>query len=145
MAKFHVAEWISASPEHTFEFMSDLRNVPKWVPGVIRVDHISGKRISKGTRFFETRVFRGRESGTEMEVVVYEPPFRYSTAFTEGGYSAQFDYTLTNEGEITRVRLVCIVNGHGIRKIMEPLVALAMKRRDKYQLTRLKMAIESLG
>ena len=144
MSKFHVDELINASPEHIFEFISDLRNVPKWVPGVIRVDHIMGKRISKGTRFFETRVFRGRESKTEMEVIAYEPPFRYSTAFTEGGYTAQFNYTLTSEKKSTRVFLVCVVNGHGVRKIMEPLVSFAMKRRDKYQLTRLKMAIESL-
>ena len=46
MSKFHIDELINASPEHTFEFISDLRNVPKWVPGVIRVDHIMGKRIS---------------------------------------------------------------------------------------------------
>ena len=98
--------------------------------------------VSVGTRFRETRVAGGGEGQAEMEVTAYEPPHRYATAFTVGGYEAAYNYLLNAEDSGTRVELEFVLGGRGLRRLMVPIVGWVMKRHDKDQLASLKVAIE---
>ena len=142
MAGFKASERIDRSPEEVFSYASDLGNAASWLPAVTQVDKITEGPLSVGTRFREKRTVGERRGHIEMEVTAYDPPRRYSTAFAQGGYKATYNYTFRAEDSGTRVDLVCMVSGRGLKKLMVPIVAMAMRRWDKKQLASLKEAIE---
>lgn len=142
MASYRVSKQIDRSPEEVFEYISNHNNTPRWLPNVTRVDKITEGPVSIGTRFREARSTSGREGRVEIEVIEYDPPHRYSTAFNQGGYAATSHYTLKAENSGARVDLVFVLHGRGLKALLTPVVVFAMKRHDKYQLADLKEAIE---
>ena len=145
MAGFRAREQIDRPPEEVFEYVTSLDNAPTWLPAVTRVEVITDGPVSVGTRFRETRVARGREGQAEMEVTAYDPPHRYSTVFADGDYEANYHYSFKAEDSGTQVELECVVGGRGLKKLMVPIVAWAMKRQDENQLKSLKAAMEGDG
>ena len=145
MAGFRASERIDRAPEEVFEYATSFDNLPRWMSAVTRVELITEGPVSAGTRFRETRVARGIEGHAEMEVTEYDPPHRFSTVFSDGGYQATYHYSFKADESGTQAELECVVGGRGLKQLMVPIVAWSMKRQDQSQLRSLKAAMEGDG
>ena len=71
MRPITVERFIRASPRRVFETVADIREFSKALPHVVKVDFLSEKKTGVGARFRETRLMKGKESVTELEVTEY--------------------------------------------------------------------------
>lgn len=142
MAAFHASEWIAASPEIIFAFISDVTNFPAVLPSVQHAEKLTEGSVGLGTRFRETRLMNGREATAEIEVTTYQPPHRYAATSTQHGITATYHYSFKAEEEGTRVDLQAEISADGLRKLMLPIVMQVMKKEDGDHLVYLKQAVE---
>jgi len=143
MARYELSEKICRAPEDVFRFVADVRNAPKWVPGIKRIDVITDGPVGLGSKLREIRQVRQRTGSVEMEVTEFEPHERYGVSFMMGSYSASYQYRFLPEGTGTHAEFTCYVTANGLRRVLAPLIAMAMKRQDSGQMKMLKREIEN--
>ncbi len=71
MTQATVTKIIAAPLGQVFETIADIENFKRAIPHIIRVEFLSESRTGIGTRFRETRLIKGKESTTELEVTEY--------------------------------------------------------------------------
>ena len=142
MAGFEIKETIKFPPDVVFEYVSNLDNTTKWLPGVMQVDKLTDGPVSVGTRYRETRQVADRKGHVDMEVTGFDPPRRFATSFDQGGYDTTYSYSFAADGSGTKVTLVCELEGRGWKNMIAPLAAKSMQRFDKRLLKSLKAAME---
>jgi hypothetical protein len=71
MSTIKISRQIQAPVNEVFRTISDIRNFSKAVPEIIDVEFLSETKSGVGTRFRETREFKGREAATELEVTEF--------------------------------------------------------------------------
>lgn len=71
MSTIKISRQIQAPVNEVFQTISDIRNFSKSVPEIIDVEFLSETKSGVGTRFRETREFKGREAATELEVTEF--------------------------------------------------------------------------
>ena len=145
MAGFKKTERIGRPQQDVFAYISDLDNVPRWLPGVIEVEKLTDGPVAVGTRYRETRQAAERKGYVEMEVTAFDPPRTFATSFDQGGYETTYRYILEADGKGTNVTLECAVEADGWKILLAPFTARAMERFDKRLLKSLKAAIEGPG
>ncbi len=62
---------IDAPLESVFAAVSDIRNLPRVVPDIVKIEVLGDTDSGVGTRFRETRLMKGRETVTELEVTEF--------------------------------------------------------------------------
>lgn len=143
MAGFTLTEWIAASPQNVFDFMTDPENAPQVVSNVVRSEKITDGPMGVGSKTLETRLTNGKESSMELEVVTWEPPYRYAASGSESGVTVIYHYELKTEGEGTRVDMEADVTSGILMKLMLPMVVKQLQKQDGDHLQTLKAVIES--
>ena len=76
MASTVVTRDIAAPLPLVFQTVADITRFSQAVPRIQRVEFLTESKTGVGTRFRETRLFRGREATTELEVTEYVPDER---------------------------------------------------------------------
>lgn len=71
MAATTVIRTINAPLDLVFQTVADIRNFSKAVPHIVNAEFLSDVESGVGTRFRETRLMRGKEATTELEVTEY--------------------------------------------------------------------------
>ena len=71
MASVTVSQSIDAPIEVVFNTIADINQFSQAVPRIVKVKIVSDVKSGVGTRFRETRVMKGREATTELEVTEY--------------------------------------------------------------------------
>lgn len=71
MSTIKTTRHIQAPVEEVFRTVSDIRNFSKAVPEIVDVEFLSETKSGVGTRFRETREFRGKKMATDLEVTEY--------------------------------------------------------------------------
>ena len=142
MPGFEMSEFILRSPQEVFDFISASENAPTVVPSVTSMVKLTEGPVRVGTRFRETRLMKGEEHQTELEIVEYEPVQKYAMKNETDGIETIYQYTFRPEEDGTRVDLVCEVKGSGAKKLIVPVVVSVLKKEDGDHLQRLKQALE---
>lgn len=114
--QFQITHTLPASPERAFQGLTNLENAHAWMPGLIRVERLSGTDAGVGSRWRETRKMYGTEATEEFEVIAFEPPSRFwlrvdGSKGSSGSGIYTFDYRLSAEGGGTRVVLDASIGG----------------------------------
>ncbi|MFI1976578.1 SRPBCC family protein [Streptomyces wedmorensis] len=89
---------VAASPGRVWEAITDLRDMPRVLSGVERVEVLTEGGFGVGTRWRETRRMLGKEATEEMTVTVCEAPDRYVTVADSHGMHYVSELTLTSDG-----------------------------------------------
>ncbi|MFB7867772.1 SRPBCC family protein [Streptomyces sp. NPDC056069] len=89
---------VNASPGRVWESITDLRDMPRVLSGVEKVEVLTEGGFAVGTRWRETRRMMGREATEEMTVTVCEPPERYVTVADSHGMHYVSEITLVPDG-----------------------------------------------
>lgn len=145
MAGFSATAWINASPQQVYDFMLEPTNVSKVMPNITRYEKLTDGPVRVGTRYRETRLIRGQEATSEIEVTAFEPSHRYAATSIHSGITTTYDYRFAPENDGTRVDLTAEVSGAGIKKLIVPVVVGIIKKEDGDHLMQLKTAVEESG
>jgi carbon monoxide dehydrogenase subunit G len=66
-----VSKTVDAPIEFVFQTISNIENYSKAVSHITNIEFLSETKTGVGTRFRETRLMRGKEASTELEVKEY--------------------------------------------------------------------------
>ena len=143
MSGFSTSETINRPIELVFDHLTDLNNFKNWMPGILEIKINPNDKITKGTKYIETRRFKNRDGDVQMEILDFSAPYQFVTGFNTGGTLCRYEYHLKKESSKTIVNLTCKVQVLGFKKIWQPLIAWAIKLQDKNQLKALKSHIEN--
>ena len=125
MTRTRIARTIDAPVEVVFEAVADASNFSKAVPDIARVEFLGESRVGVGTRFRETRVMRGREASTALEVTEYVRNERVRLVADAGGTVWDSLFTVVGVGEGgRRTRLELVMEARPYRLMARLLVPL---------------------
>ena len=124
MTRTRTSRTIDAPVEAVFEAVADIANFSKAVPHIARVEFLTERRVGVGTRFRETRLMRGREATTELEVTEYERNERVRLVSDAGGTVWDSLFTVTPEGDGRSTRLDLVMEAKPYRFMSRLLVPL---------------------
>ncbi|MFI6421277.1 SRPBCC family protein [Streptomyces sp. NPDC050842] len=90
---------VAASPGRVWEAITDLRDMPRVLSGVEKVEVLTEGGFGVGTRWRETRRMLGKEATEEMTVTECVPPDRYVTVADSHGMHYVSELTLKADGD----------------------------------------------
>lgn len=122
MSQTTISRSIEASVAEVFDTVAHIENFSKAVPHITNVEFLSDERRGVGTRFRETRVMRGREANTELEVTEYVENERIRLVADEGGSIWDTTFTVVASGTGSELTLVMDARPHTVMaRIMNPI------------------------
>ena len=118
-----ITRTIQAPVEMVFDTIAHIQNFRKAVPHITNVEILSDVESGVGTRFRETRKMGKREATAEMEVTEYVKDERVRIVSDTHGTVWDSLFTLTPEGEGTRLQFVMEARPYRFfQKMMVPLM-----------------------
>lgn len=122
MSRTSVSRSIGAPTARVFDTVAHIENFSKAVPHITNVEFLSDQRRGVGTRFRETRVLRGRQATTELEVTEYVENERIRLVADEGGSIWDTVFTVASTDNGTALELVMEAKPHTIlARLLNPL------------------------
>ena len=101
MTPITVTRTIDASIDVVFSTVSDIRQLSKALPHVIRFEFLSVVNSGVGARFRETRLMKGKEVTSELEITEYVENDRVRMVADSHGTVWHTLFTVTSEGGST--------------------------------------------
>ena len=136
---------ISRSPADVFAYIDDLATHGEWQEQVVsaKVDGDGPTRV--GTRSTETRKIGGREQQMTYEVIEHNPPQVFAFRGVDGAVRPNGRATIEplDGGARSRVTLDLDFEGHGMGKLLLPLVRNRAANQVPKDQARLKQRLES--
>jgi hypothetical protein len=125
-------------------FAADPDNATAWYRNIEAVEWKSPHQLSVGARIAFTARFLGRRLAYTYEVVEHEPGRRFVMRTSEGPFPMETTYTWEDApGGATRMTLRNRGEPGGFGRLMQPLMAPAMRRANQQDLARLKGILEA--
>jgi uncharacterized protein YndB with AHSA1/START domain len=137
---------ISRSPEDVFSYVTDPSRLPEWQESVVSVRREDPAPIAVGSRVVVTRRVGGREQAMTAELAELNPPRSWAVRGVDGPVRGNVNGTIEplDGGARSRVTIELDFEGHGIGKLLVPLV---VKRQAQKEVPRnqqkLKERLES--
>lgn len=134
MPRTTVTRTISAPVDEVFDTISDIENFAKAVPHITNVEFLTEQQRGVGTRFVETRVLRGRQASSTLEVTEYVENQRVRMVSDEGGtiWDTVFSVRPANTGDgdpATELELVMEATAYKFTsKLINPLMKGIIRR-----------------
>jgi uncharacterized membrane protein len=120
-----------------YAFLADAENDPRWRPGVLEIE-----RASDTTYHQKVKGPGGRAVSADVEITESRPNELIAFRATSGPVRPTGRYTLTPEGDGTRVRFELEAEVHGLKRLMAPMVQKTMDS-EVAALSNLKRVLES--
>jgi uncharacterized protein YndB with AHSA1/START domain len=136
---------ISRTPEDVFAYVTDPSHLPEWQASVVSVEHDDAP-VHVGKKAVVTRQAGPRKMASTAEVTELEPPRTWSIRGVDGPVRGNVKGRIEplDEGARSRVTIELDLRGHGIGKLLLPLVVSRQAKREMPQnMQRLKERLES--
>jgi uncharacterized protein YndB with AHSA1/START domain len=123
---------IARPPDEVFAYVTDPSRFAEWQEGVASGRIEGGGPPATGSRYTTTRRIGGAERTTTSEITEISPPRSWAVHGLDGPIRAIVNVTVEplNENSRSRVRLELDFEGHGIGKLLVPLVARRQARKQ---------------
>ena len=123
---------IARPPDEVFSYVTDPSRFAEWQEGVVSGRIEGGGPPAMGSRYTTTRRIGGAERTTTSEITEISPPRSWAVHGLDGPIRAIVNVTVEplNENSRSRVRLELDFEGHGIGKLLVPLVARRQARKQ---------------
>ena len=123
MTRATVTKTIAAPIDRVFETIADVENFKRAIPHISDVEFLSERRTGVGTRFRETRLMKGKEATTELEVTEYVANERIRMVADSHGTIWDSVFAVREVAEGTELTLTMDARAHQIvAKLMNPMV-----------------------
>lgn len=115
---------IDRTPEDVFAYVTDPAQFAEWQDAVVRATRIEDGPVRQGSKISLTRRMGRREQEMTSELTEYSPPRSYAFRVLDGPVRAHGRGTFEplSNGERTRFTFELDFDGHGIGKLLVPLV-----------------------
>jgi uncharacterized protein YndB with AHSA1/START domain len=126
-----------------FAYVTDPRRMPEWQQGCLR-GRLDTATPRIGSRCTTVREIGGREREVVTEITEYDPPYRWADRGVSGPIRAIVAATVEPVGDGSRVTLAVDFTGHGIGRLLVPLLVRRQAAREMPEnLRRLKHRLEA--
>ena len=134
---------IDRSVDHVSMFAADPANAPRWYANIESVEWVTPPPIGLGSRLAFVARFLGRRLAYTYEIVELVPGRRLRMRTAEGPFPMETTYTWepTEQGK-TRMRLRNRGEPRGFSRIGAPVMAAAIRRANRNDLSNLKRLLE---
>lgn len=114
---------VTRPAEEAFAYVIDPSTFPEWQQGVVR-GHMDGPTTHVGSKCTTFRTIGGREREVNTQITEYDPPHRWADRGIDGPIRAIVQVTVEPlaQGSHSRVTIEVDFTGHGIGKLLVPLV-----------------------
>jgi uncharacterized protein YndB with AHSA1/START domain len=143
--RIELSEVINRPMEDVFAYLSDPQKHAEWVGPVVSDSNQSEGTTHQGTTFHEEGKLLGRRVGSEWTVTKYDPPRTYEQETRIGKARMRVAFTLTAEGDGTRIDQVTEGETGGLFRLADPVVARVLKNQQQADLDNVKLILESLA
>jgi uncharacterized protein YndB with AHSA1/START domain len=134
---------IERPAEEVFAYVTDPKTMPEWQQGCVS-GHMDGPTTHVGSKCTTVRTIGGRERASTTEIIEYEPPHRWADRGTDGPVRANVAVTVVPNGSSSRLTIDLDFTGHGIGKLLVPLIVRRQAAREMPEnMRRLKERLET--
>jgi uncharacterized protein YndB with AHSA1/START domain len=137
---------IARPREEVFAYVTDPTTFAEWQAGVVRGSMEGGKTPSVGSKCTMTRRIGGAERESTSRLTKLDPPTSWAVHGIDGPIRAIVNVTVEplDAGAQSRVRIELDFEGHGIGKLLVPLVVRRQARTEMpANCARLKRQLEA--
>jgi uncharacterized protein YndB with AHSA1/START domain len=123
---------IACRPEDIFSYVTDFSHYPEWQGGIVSARRDGNSPLAVGSRAVVTRRVGPRELPRTEEITELNPPRAWMVRSVGGPLTAIARGTIEplGEGERSLVTIALEFEGHGIGKLLVPLVVRRQARRQ---------------
>ena len=121
---------IARSPADVFSYVTDPTRFPEWQDAVVSARPLDDGPMRKGTKIELTRRMGPREQTMTSELTDYDAPRTYAFRILDGPVRAIGKGTTDAVGDGTRFTFELDFEGHGIGKLLVPLVVRRQAKRE---------------
>jgi uncharacterized protein YndB with AHSA1/START domain len=135
---------VARSPEEVFAYVTDPTTMHEWQQGCVR-GHMDAPTTRVGSKCTTTRRIGGRQREVITQIAEYDPPRRWADRGLDGPIRAMVAVTVQPlaDGSRSRVTIDLDFTGHGIGKLLVPLVVRRQAAREMPEnMRRLKQQLE---
>jgi uncharacterized protein YndB with AHSA1/START domain len=146
MAPIIASAEISRSPEDVFAYVTDPSHLPEWQESVVGVKTDESAPARGGSRAVITRRVGRREMKMTAEITDLDPPRSWRVRGIDGPVRGNVKGTIEplDDGARSRVTIELDFEGHGIGKLLVPLVVRRQAQKEfPKNARRLKERLES--
>jgi uncharacterized protein YndB with AHSA1/START domain len=137
---------IDRPPEQVFSYVTDPARFSEWQKGVVS-GHVDGDApVGVGSKCITTRRIGGGERATTAEISEFSPPGSWAVRGIDGPIRAMVNVTVEplGDGQRSRVTIALDFEGHGLGKLLVPLVVRRQAEKEMpVNLRKLKERLES--
>ena len=136
---------VARSPQEVFAYLDDLSRHGEWQTQIESVELLTEGPTRVGTRAVDTRRVPGGRQKITYEITEHDPPRRAAFRGLDGPIRPVGSVTVEglDEGRRSRVTLELHLEGHGLGKLIAPLVRLDARRQVPKDQARFKERLES--
>ena len=137
---------ISRPPEDVFSYVTDPSHLTEWQESVVSAREEGDAPRGVGSRTVVTRRVGGQERAMTVELSDLNPPTTWGVRGIDGPVRGMVKGTIEplDDGERSRVTIALDFEGHGIGKVLVPLVVRSQARAEMPRnLQNLKERLES--
>ncbi|MCH7496639.1 MAG: SRPBCC family protein [Candidatus Marinimicrobia bacterium] len=128
------------------DFVANPDNAPKWYVNIKSVEWVTSPPLNIGSKIAFVAHFLGRRVAYTYEVVEFVPGERMVMRTSDGPFPMETTYTWVPASEdATHMTLRNRGNPSGFSRLSAPLMASAMRRANRKDLSRLKQLLEQLA
>jgi uncharacterized protein YndB with AHSA1/START domain len=115
---------IDRRPEDVFAYVTDPSRFAEWQDAVVRASRLDDSPLQQGSRISLTRRMGKRKQTMTSELTEFTPPTSYAFQVLDGPVRARGKGTFEplSDGQRTRFTFELDFDGHGIGKLLVPLV-----------------------
>jgi uncharacterized protein YndB with AHSA1/START domain len=138
---------VSRPAEEVFAYVTDPSTFPEWQNGVVR-GHMNESPTRVGSQCTTVRNIGGREREVHTTITDYDPPRRWADRGVDGPIRAIVEVLVEPiaDGSQSRVTINLDFTGHGIGRLLVPLVVRRQAAREMPEnMKRLKQRLEAAG
>ena len=138
---------VSRPAEEVFAYVTDPSTFPEWQSGVVR-GHMNESPTRVGSQCTTVRNIGGREREVHTTLTDYDPPRRWADRGVDGPIRAIVEVLVESiaDGSQSRVTINLDFTGHGIGRLLVPLVVRRQAAREMPEnMRRLKQRLEAAG
>jgi uncharacterized membrane protein len=136
---------INRPPQEVFAYLDDLTRHPEWQDQLLSVEVETAGPTHVGTRAKQTRRVPGGKRTFTLEVVEHDPPNRAAFRVVDGPVRPHGVISLTplDGGTRTGYTVDFEVHGHGLGKLLAPLIRRDAAKQMPQNLKHLKERLEA--
>ncbi len=136
---------IARSPDDVFAYLSDLARHGEWQTEIVSVKVETDGPTRLGSRATDTRKVPGGKRAVTYEITEFDPPRRTSFKGIDGPVRpvGKVNVEPLDDGSRSRITLELDFEGHGIGKLLLPLVRRDARKHVPQDQARLKQRLES--